>query len=119
MPDLGAACADRCGCGIVNLVGSGGAYFSRLREDPGSGGDGRRRWPGARLAVRGRRCLGAPTCDLTGPPSDSSRAEVAPVTPGPVKRVPERCGRIVRSAGRNSKPARGGGTRGFPACGAN
>ncbi|KAJ1124541.1 hypothetical protein NDU88_002992 [Pleurodeles waltl] len=80
-----AARADRCGHGTVNLAGSGGAYFSRRREDPGR--DGRRRQPGARLRGRGRRCLGAPTRDLTRPPSDTSKVEAAPVTPGPVKRV--------------------------------
>ncbi|KAJ1161971.1 hypothetical protein NDU88_002451 [Pleurodeles waltl] len=72
---------------------SGGAYFSRQREDPGSGRDGRRQRPGALLRNRGRRCLGVPKRDLTGPPSDSSKAEAAPVTPGPVKRVLERCER--------------------------
>ncbi|KAJ1122588.1 hypothetical protein NDU88_001074 [Pleurodeles waltl] len=87
-PDLGAACADRGGRGTGSPAGNKGAHLSRPREDPGSGGDERRRRPGTRPGDRGWRCLGAPEREQTGPPSE---AEAVLVTLGPTKRVQKRC----------------------------
>ncbi|KAJ1097673.1 hypothetical protein NDU88_002790 [Pleurodeles waltl] len=91
-PDLGAAHADRGRCGAGGPAGSRGAQLDHPWEDPGSGGDGRRRRPGARTRDQERRYLGAPGCEQTGPPRYTSEAEAVPVTLGPPKRIRKCCG---------------------------